>query len=680
MREHKPTPDYRSLDQFFLWRFLKRTQQVIRFLFLSLFIAVLTLGIGILYLKSRPLPPPDIYSVSQIYDVHGNQIGQIDPGEQRTPVKLSQIPQHMIQATLAAEDRTFYSHWGFSLKGIARATLANIRAGQVVQGASTITQQLARNLYLTHDRTWSRKLKEAILTAQLELHYAKDEILEMYMNEIYYGHGAYGIGRAAKIYFNKEVEDLTLAESAFLAGLPRGPQYYSPYFHFNRAQERQQHILQLMVKNGMITDQQASYANEQTLAIANPSPKERLHANYFRDYLVQTAVMKYGLDESLVRHGGLKIYTTLDPKLQKIAEQAVQKYLGKIDGLQGALISVDPHNGYIKAMVGGKDYRDSQYNRVFARRQPGSSFKPILYLSALEKGFTPLTKMMSKPTTFSYEGGIYKPSNYRNLYANRLITLREAIARSDNIYAVGTQFQIGMDKEIEIARRLGIKSPLRPTPSLALGSYAVTPYEMVQAYATIAAGGIRHPLTGIIKIVDPNGRTLVEETPNPKRVASAAHSFVLTRLMSSVFDRGGTGYRVRQMFSRPAAGKTGTTDWDGWLSGFTPDLVTTVWVGYDQGRTLPHSEARLSQYIWGTYMREATAHQPTRIFSIPPGVKAVYIDSETGYLATPFCKQPRLEYFVSGTEPRETCPKHPIPVKKTQEPSLWEKFLRWLSE
>ncbi|SEM81968.1 transglycosylase domain-containing protein [Lihuaxuella thermophila] len=677
MGDHKTTPEHAALDQIFVWRLIKRTYRFFRNLVLILLATALAAGVGILYLKSKPLPPPDLYTSSKIYDEKGRLIGQMDEREQREPVKLEQIPTHLIQATLAAEDKNFYHHRGFSPSGIIRAAIANLKAGHVVQGASTITQQLARNLYLTHDRTWSRKIKEAILTVQLELHYSKDEILEMYLNEIYYGHGAYGVGRAAKVYFNKNVKELNLAECAFLAGIPRGPQYYSPYLHLSRAKQRQRHILDLMVKNKMITAQQAKMAKSRTIALAEPAKPREMKAHYFRDYLVQTAVLKYGLDESVVRHGGLKIYTTIDPSLQHYAEETIKHYLKDKGDLQAALISVDPHTGHIKAMVGGKDYSASQYNRVFARRQPGSSFKPILYLSALENGFNPLTRILSKPTSFAYEGGIYRPSNFRNQYAGRPITLREAIARSDNIYAVSTLFQIGIQKEIETARKLGIKSPLRPTPSLALGSYPVTPYEMAQAYATIAAGGVRHPLTGIVKIEDPYGRVLVEEQPSPVRVTTPAHAYVLTRLLSGVFDSDGTAHRVRQMFTRPAAGKTGTTDWDGWLSGFTPDLATTVWVGYDRGKTLPHAEARLSQYIWGAYMKKATAKQPSRIFAVPRGVKAVYIDTDTGYLATPFCKHTRLEYFVSGTEPKTTCPEHSPPIGEQPEPSLWDRLVDW---
>lgn len=659
--------------------FVSRCTRIVRITVTSILCLALCCGIGLMILKSRPLPPPDTYASSTIFDDQGRVLGTLDQGEPRDIVQLKQIPPSLIKATLAAEDKHFFEHHGFSFTGIGRALLANIKAGKVVQGASTITQQLARNLYLTHDRTWSRKLKEAIYTLQLELHFSKEEILQLYFNEIYYGHGAHGIGRAAKMYFNKKVEDLNLAESALLAGIPRGPSYYSPYRHLERAKERQRHILDLMAKNRVISKASAEMAKQQALAITPPSGQEKTNANYFRDYIVQTAVTKYGLDEAFVRSGGLKIYTTLNRDMQRAAETAVTHFTRNHEGLQGALISADPRNGHIKAMVGGKNYSESQYNRVFAKRQPGSSFKPIVYLSALEHGFTPLTKIMSRPTIFQFGTETYAPHNFQNHYAYQPITLREAIARSDNIYAVSTLARIGIDPVIQMARRLGITSRINPTPSLALGSYPVSPYEMAQAYTTLAAGGVKKPLVGIVKIVDPFGRVLVEEHPEQKRVTSPAHAFVLTKLLEDVLKPGGTGQRAYHLFSRPAAGKTGTTDWDGWLSGYTPDLVTTVWVGYDQGKKLPHQQAHLAQYIWARYMKQATRNQPARVFTMPPGVKAVYVNPKTEQVATPQCaeKTAQMEYFVAGTEPKTHCLPQTNPPDKM--PSVLQRFLNWLN-
>lgn len=665
-----------KLEQSFLWRLLRRLFNFIRLTVLTLLGFLIIIIVGLLYLQSKPLPTPDLPVTTTIYDDQGHVIDQIDKGKSREYMKLSEAPRYLILATLAAEDETFYSHFGFSLKGILRATLANIRSGKIKQGASTITQQLARNLYLSHDRTWSRKLKEAIYAIQLELNYNKDEILEMYLNDIYYGNGAYGTKKAAKIYFQKPIHKLNLAECAFLAGLPRGPSYYSPYQHFERAKKRQHHILHLMVKDRMITPEQAEQAKQTKLSLASPKQTKQVYASYFRDFILQSAIQQYGLEESLVHQGGLKIYTTLNSALQKKAEQIVAQQMKDKKDLQTALIAVDPHTGHIKSMIGGKDYKQSQFNRVFAKRQPGSTFKPILYLSALEQGFTPTTSIMSQPTSFVYKGEHYQPKNFQNQYAYRPISLREAIARSDNIYAVSTQLQIGMDRVIEMARRLGIRSSLQATPSLALGSYAITPYELTQAYATIAAGGVQRELTGIRKIVDANGNVIVATTPKAKQVALSSHTFVLTHLLKSVLKPGGTGYRAGLILDSPAAGKTGSTNWDGWIAGYTPDLVTTVWVGYDRGKQMEHHETRTAQYIWAQYMKHALTYQKHHHFEVPKGVRGVYIDPTTGYLSTPFCQHAQLEYFVEGTEPKTYCPLHPAP-EFTQEESWWEQIWNW---
>ncbi|PRX42094.1 1A family penicillin-binding protein [Planifilum fimeticola] len=676
MNQLPPDP---TLEGIPAWRWMARGKRLLKLSGIILLSLAAILLVTLLYLKSRPLPPPDIPMTTKVYDIRGNLIDQMDRGEHRDPVQLRDVPRHLILATLAAEDRTFYDHFGLSLRGIARAALVNLREMRIAQGASTITQQLARNLYLTSDRTWSRKWKEAVLAVQLELHFSKDKILEMYLNEVYYGNGAYGIQRAAQTYFGKPAKQLTLAESAFLAGLPRGPKWYSPYTSMERVKRRQHAILDTMVRSGWITPSQAARAKAQHIALA-PKPKPSpSRAPYFRDYIIQTAINRYGLKESELRGGGLRIYTTLDMDMQREAEEAVKRYLGNREGLQGALLAIDPKNGHIRAMVGGKDYRTSQYNRVFARRQPGSSFKPILYLAALEKGFTPVTKLESKPTAFPYEGGTYRPANFRNRYAGRPITLREAIARSDNVYAVQTHFLIGRDRLVEMARRLGFTSPFKPVPSLALGSIPVSPYEMTRAYAALASGGVLTEPVGILRIEDAEGKTIAESRPEQRRVASEAETFVLTHLLRSVFESGGTGHRVKQIFPYPSAGKTGSTDWDGWLAGYTPDLAATVWVGYDRAKKLPHEEGRLAQMIWGTFMQKSHSGKSARTFTVPDGVKGVYVDPDTGHLATKRCPKVRWEYFIAGTEPKESCPVHPSP--ETEEKgggSLWDWIRKWI--
>lgn len=656
----------------------KRSKGLFRWSFRGIVLVTALLFVTVLYLKSKPLPAPPIGVTTQIYDIRGKIIDHLDRGEHREPVQMSQLPPWVHQASQAAEDQRFYTHWGFSPKGILRAAWVNLKEGRLTQGASTITQQLARNLYLTHDRTWSRKIKEAALTVQLELHFSKDEIMEMYLNKIYYGHGAYGVERAAHTYFRKKAKDLSLAEAAMLAGIPRGPKWYSPLLYPKRAIKRQQAILDQMAKLKLISRQQALQAKKETLAFASPPKPTPARAPYFRDYVIQSAIHQFGLDEATVRSGGLRIYTTLDLQLQEKGEEILKQQLQNRGELQGALVSIQPKTGHIKAMVGGKDYVQSPFNRVFGKRQPGSTFKPILYLAALQNGMTPTTQFASKPTSFPYPGGIYRPTNFRNRYAHRLITMGEAIATSDNIYAVHTQQAIGEEQTVELAHHMGINSPLQKVPALALGSSAVSPYEMAQVYATLAAGGVHRLPTGILRIEDAAGNLLAQSKQRATQVASPAESFVLTHMLKGVFAPGGTASRVRQIVHRPLAGKTGSTHWDSWLSGFSPDLATTVWVGYDQGKELPEGASRQTHNIWGLFMQKALAGKPIRDFHPPQGVVRRKVDPASGLLATSDCPRSMQTYFVQGTEPTRSCPTHtPVSDQPASSPSLWERIKKW---
>lgn len=616
-------------------------------------------GAFLLYLRLQSLPAAANAETSQIYDLQGNRIDSFHIGQNRKPVALADISPRLIEATLAIEDKRFYRHMGFDLKGMTRAALVNIEHLSTRQGASTLTQQLARNLYLTHERTWKRKLKEAVYTIQLEMNYSKNEILGMYLNQIYYGHGAYGIEAASQMYFGKPASRLSLAESAMLAGIPKGPKYYSPYMDMKNAKNRQKTILQAMVAGGEISQEEADRAFREALAFKPlASGSSAGFAPYFRDYVRQIAVDELGIDEHLLIAGGIRMYTTLDPAAQKAAEQAVAEGFPSGSGQQAALVSIDPRTGYIKAMVGGRDYRANQYNRALAgTRQPGSSFKPILYLTALENGMTPVSAFRSTPTVFTYDDGrkTYQPHNYNNKYTNRFINMREAIASSDNIYAVNTVMNVGADNVIGMARRLGIKSPMRPVPSIALGTFPVSPLEMASAFGTLAAGGVRVEPVAILRIEDSKGEVLYQAQPRARRVVGAAHAYVLTSLMESVFETGGTGSRVSAMIKRPVAGKTGTTSSDAWLVGYTPELATAVWVGYDKGRALTRAEEHRAAPIFARYTEEALSSAPPKMFPIPEGVVGVYIDPASGKLASARCDGSRLEMFVRGTEPAELC-------------------------
>lgn len=655
-----------------------------------------TCGILLGYLYVTDLPASDMQQPSIIYDGHGAELTSLASGQkQQHSVKLSDIAPDVIHATIATEDRQFYHHVGIDFKGIARAMLVNIESMSKKQGASTLTQQLARNLYLNHDRTWARKVKEAQYALQLEMKYSKDDILEQYLNQVYYGHGAYGIEAAAQLFFGKKARDLTLAESAILAGIPRGPSYYSPYFNMKNAKDRQKVVLQGMVETGYISQEQAQNAYNETLAIRPKEERsELLVAPYFRDY-VRQELDSLGIPDQQVEAGGLRVYTTLDKRAQAAGEQAISKYIPADGDLQAALVSIDPRNGYLKAMVGGKNYRLNQYNRVFTNtRQPGSSFKPFVYLAALEKrAITAVTHFVSQPTTFTYDNGRqqYRPSNYGGKYYGD-IDLRHAIAVSDNIYAVSTIMKIGPEEVISLSRRLGIDSSMKPLPSLALGTFPVSPIEMASAYGVFSNEGKRVIPRSVLKVIDSSGNVLYEAPPvQAEQVVKPADAYVLTSLMESVFESGGTGSRVAPSMKRPVAGKTGTTDTDAWIVGYTPELSTAVWVGYDKGRMISVTESHKAAPIFAEYTEQALSNVPPKIFTVPDNVVSVYIDTDTGKLAGDNCPNKRLETFVSGTEPTEWCelhvhsPEEPRkdekkrPTKELEKRSWWQHLKRWWS-
>jgi penicillin-binding protein, 1A family len=645
---------------------------------------------GWIWLSAQTLPAAVISQTTYIYDSRGGIIDTLHAGGHRRSVGLSEISPYLVQATLAIEDRRFFEHHGIDLRGLARAAFVNLSSLSAKQGASTLTQQLARNLWLSHERTWSRKLREAVYAAQLEMKYDKTEILTMYLNQIYYGHGAYGAEAAAERYFGKRASELTLAESAMLAGVPKGPRYYSPYRDMKNAKDRQRLVLNAMVEQGVISREEADAAFHEQLGFRPlESDADDGYAPYFRDYVRMVAALRLGIDERLLTEGGIRIYTTLDPDIQAAAEEAVKNGIPAGSGQQAALIAIDPRNGHIKAMVGGRDYNTNQYNRVFATtRQPGSSFKPFVYLTALERGLTPVTRFRSEPTVFTYDEGrkTYEPRNHNDHYFMDEIDMRTAIASSDNIYAVHTIMSVGPENVVATARRFGIASPMQPVPSLALGTFPVSPFEMASAFGALAAGGIRHEPVAVLRIEDRNGRVLYEAKPSPVQATSPAHAYVLTRLLESVFEPGGTAHRVSAAIRRPVAGKTGTTAYDAWLVGYTPELSAAVWVGYDKARAITQAEAHRAAPIFADFIERALAGVPPKMFPMPEGVVTVYIDPETGKLAGGQCPLRRPETFIAGTEPVEICDAHEEANDETPDSaradseirrSWWEDFKRW---
>jgi 1A family penicillin-binding protein len=670
----------------------KRFPTIIKLLFGMTVIVLLTSASVLVYLYNTSLPTADTDRNSRILDSQDQVMATFSAsGRSYDHVTLDQISPLLVNATLSVEDRKFYKHSGFDMKGMGRAILVNLENMDRSQGASTLTQQLARNLYLSHAKTWSRKIKEALYTVQLEMKYNKTEILQMYLNEIYYGHGAYGIEAASRMYFGKSANVLTLAESALLAGIPKGPTYYSPYNHMDNALSRQKIVLSTMVEMGHITKLEANTAaREKLVFLPQGAQKTIVTAPYFRDYVRQLVLSQFGITEEQLDHGGLNIYTTLDAHAQQVAEEVVAKEMDQDSELETALISVDPRTGYIKAMVGGKNYVTNQYNHALATtRQPGSSFKPIMYLSALSSlQMNPLSIFKSEPTLFHYDNNrkTYQPSNFGDKYLGE-IDMRQAIAASDNIYAVNTIMTVGSDKVVDTAKRLGIVSPLQAVPSLALGTSPVSPFEMASAFAVISNAGLRMPPVAVLKITDAVGEIIYEAEPSQgEQVVDPAAAYVLTHLMESVFEIGGTGNRVSSIMKRPVAGKTGTTNTDAWLVGFTPELATAVWVGYDKGRNIENADGRRAAPIFAQYTEKALENVPPKIFAIPEGVVSVYINPESGLLATADCPNKTLEVFIQGTEPTEYCTLHggettPTPVKvQTQNQSWWSNLKQWWME
>ncbi|MDA8235012.1 MAG: penicillin-binding protein 1A [Clostridia bacterium] len=605
----------------------------------------------------QKLPEPEIALASKVYDVNGKLITTLFE-ENRIKVGIDQISSYAIKAVVATEDARFYRHYGFDPVRIAGAAFRNLQAGEIKQGGSTITQQTAKNLYLTHERTFTRKIKEAILTIQLERKYTKDEILEMYLNQIYFGHGAYGIEVASRTFFNKPAKDLTLAESAMLIGIPARPSAYSPFRNFAAAQKRQAVVLNRMVEVGMITQEEADKAKNEKITLSSSKGLKEGNAPYFIDEIRQYISEKYDNGSELLLKGGLSIYTTLDIKTQKAAEKAFQQGLkDKNAALEGALVAIDPTNGYIKAMVGGRNFEKSKFNRALAKRQPGSAFKPFLYAAAIDKGYTAASLIRCEPVYYPQPGGqVYEPKDYgEQPYHYRDFTLKEALAVSDNIVAVRLNEQIGPKITVEYAQKMGITSPMRPYLSLALGTSEVSPLEMASAYGVLANQGISTKPLMIIKIVDPTGKVLEENEPSTKKIMEQSTAYIVTDMLKAVINPGGTAGRVAGIIQRPAAGKTGTSQnlQDAWFVGYTPKLVAAVYIGYDSPRSVGKTGGAIAAPIWASFVKDAMRGTAAQDFPLPINVEKTAVNLDTGNVASPWAYRTMEMAFVKGTLPPE---------------------------
>ncbi|GMB09469.1 transglycosylase domain-containing protein [Thermolongibacillus altinsuensis] len=671
----------------------KGTLKYIRLLILITIIAAVLLTLFVIgligFAKWKGAPPLAVPQSTIFYAEDGTKIGENHHGGKRYWVPLEDISPYAIQATLSIEDRKFFEHHGFDFKRIMAAIIADIKAMAKVQGASTITQQYARNLFLSYEKTWFRKWNEAIYTIRLEANYSKEQILEGYLNTIYYGHGVYGIEAAANYYFGKSAKELSLAEAAMLAGIPKGPSYYSPLVDEQRAKERQKIVLRSMVENGAISEKEAKEAEKVRLHYSKGQGMlTQSIAPYFQDIVKTILRTKLGLDEETIEMGGLRVYTSLDVDMQAIAEKQIETIISKQSDIQAALVAMEPKTGEVKALVGGRDYTKSPFNRaVQAERQPGSTFKPFLYYAALKHGFTPSTELRSELTTFTLEDGTtYTPHNFNNYYANDTITLAQAIALSDNVFAVKTHLLIGQEELVQTAKQLGITSKLKAVPSLALGTSPVKVIDMVQAYSTIANNGKKIEPVFIKKIVNYEGKVIYEHKPAHEQILDPNLAFVTTHLMTGMFDPAlndystVTGQSIISEITRPYAGKSGTTKTDSWMIGYTPQLVAGVWTGYDRDQTIDKMEEKqYAKKIWVRFMEESLEGKKVKSFEPTDGVVGVYVDPHNGKLATDSCPTKRFSYYIAGTEPTESCTDHfhekKKKKKKPKEKDSWLKHL-----
>jgi penicillin-binding protein 1B len=612
--------------------------------------------------------------------------------EKRRVVRMDQLPKVLVDAVLAAEDKRFFEHPGFDPVRIVGAAWADLRHRNVGQGASTLTMQLARSFFFSPERTWKRKLAETLVALQLEQRFSKQQIFEFYANEIYLGNrGSFairGFGEGAQAYFGKDVHELTLPEAAFLAGIIRAPNRYSSAdSRPERAAEPRDRVLVQMVEDGMITAAQQAEAQRGPLRLVRGGI-ETSSAPYFVD-MVKDHLLEHFTESDLTSQS-YRVYTSLDPRLERAAVEAVQVGIREVDAqlrrkyerwakenqrkgssesiphVQVALVALDPHTGEVLALVGGRDYGSSQLNRALARRQPGSAFKPFVYLAAfdnevegIDPELSPLSTVVDEPTTFEFEGTEYAPDNFGEKFYGT-VTLREALTHSLNVATVRVAELVGYQRVVDVVRQAGLDPHIQPTPAMALGAYEMTPLDVAAAYTVFAAGGVRAEPMFIHGVKDATGQWVERGAPRTREAIDPRATYIVTNILQDVVNHG-TGYPVRQRgFTAPAAGKTGTSH-DGWFAGFTSNLICVVWVGFDDNRELGLAGGNSAAPIWAEFMKRAIAlpdYAQVHDFAPPAGVTVVAIDPDTLERATPLCPVTRTEAFLSGSEPAKYCERH----------------------
>lgn len=632
----------------------KKTKKITKIILLP--ITIILLGNAIFYMYCYLTPKLEI-NKSQSYYLYDNESKLVFGDNDWIP--LNKISNNLINATIYTEDKYFYKHIGFDYLRIGKAAITNIINKSKSEGASTITQQYARNLFLNFDKTWKRKIDEAILAGELEVHYSKDEILEGYLNTINYG-GVYGIESASKYYFNKSSSNLTLAEASLLAGIPKSPNNYSPIKNYTKAKERQKIVLTMMKKNKIITEEEYNKAlNEEIKIIGKEEDSNITSINYFKDSVLNELKSLKQIPASVIETGGLKIYTTLSMDAQQDLEESLKKYVDEDEEIQTSGIMMNPDTGGVMALIGGNNYNKSQYNRaVNAKRQIGSTMKPILYYTALESGFTPSSSFTSEKTTFTFrEGKTYSPKNYNDKYAEGPISMAAAISYSDNIYAVKTHLFLGEDMLINTAKRIGITSKLTPIPSLALGTEEMSLLEITTAYSSFANLGYKVNPHFIKKVEDSKGNVLYENKEEKQEVLNSSLTYILNEMLTYTYNKNFIDYNYPTLISllpnitHKYSIKSGTTDTDLLIMGYNKNAVLGVWTGYDDNKKIDSSKYSYHKNIWIDTMESYFKDHEASWYDIPDNVVGVLVNPITGTLVEDNAEKKEMFFYLKGTEP-----------------------------
>ena len=635
-----------------------------RCFFFCVFLGFMVIGISILYVKLSP--SLNINSTNSIQLVDNNDMVFFKGNESKEWVSLDYISDELINATISTEDKNFYKHFGFDLLRIIKASYINIVNRSTIQGASTISQQYAKNLFLEFEKTWKRKWDEMWYTLRIEDDYSKDEILEGYLNTINYGHGKYGIENASKYYFNKTASELNLAEASILVGIPKAPSNYSPLINYDLSKKRQRIVLNTMVNNGYITQEEADFAYDQELVFTKTNSKDEVTSlMYYKDAVLNELESINSIPKNYNEMTGLKIYTNLDYNAQKKLEDSISDSLGN-SNLEVASVMIKPDTGGIIALIGGKNYEISSYNRATdSLRQVGSTMKPFLYYSALENGFTSSSAFTSEETTFSFAtGDDYSPKNYNNKYGNRPISMAAAVAYSENIYAVKTHLFLGSESLINTARRVGITAKLENIPSLPLGTNEINIIEIVSGYASFANLGYKIKPHLIEKIEDMDGNVLYECNHDKELVLNPSLVFILNNMLTCTYNTNFIDYNyptavnLANKLTHTYAIKSGTTNTDNWYIGYNKDVVTGVWVGYDDNRNINSTEYKYAQNIWFNATEGYLIGKDNKSvwYDVPNNVSGVFVDPISGKPVTDDKSKKVLMYFLKGTEPNASDP------------------------